>query len=69
MVSSPSIHLQRLAMLAEGVYSTDAPKSAGGIHHQLNTKGGSVERTIGTQMPVFETNHYILLFFLSGILY
>ncbi|KNA08260.1 hypothetical protein SOVF_164210 [Spinacia oleracea] len=52
MVSSPSIHLQRLAMLAEGVYSTDAPKSAGGIHHQLNTKGGSVERTIGTQMPI-----------------
>ncbi|XP_021740464.1 probable ADP-ribosylation factor GTPase-activating protein AGD5 [Chenopodium quinoa] len=52
MLSSPSVHLQRLAMLAEGVSSTNAPTSAGSIHHQMNVNGNGAVGTIGTQMPV-----------------
>uniref|UniRef100_A0A803LL82 Arf-GAP domain-containing protein n=1 Tax=Chenopodium quinoa TaxID=63459 RepID=A0A803LL82_CHEQI len=52
MVSSPSVHLQRLALLAEGVSSTNAPTSAGSIHHQTNVNENGVVHTIGTQMPV-----------------
>lgn len=60
LVSASSVHLQRLAMLAEGVFSRDAPSIPGSMHqgidsfqqHQLNINRETVQRTAGTQMPM-----------------
>lgn len=67
MVAASSIHLHRLAVLAQDVTSTDSSKFPSSNHlqnrnsFQPNVNGGSMIQTTGAQLPVNPINHNILL--------